>query len=80
MKRNKSLLIALTAGLAVAGLVGLLLTTDTGRNITKKWKIRGGTLANSVEDIIGDAKKKFANLNKEMLSECKKTPEVMEQP
>lgn len=80
MKMNKSLVIALAAGVAVTGLVAFLLTTEKGKGVTKNWKNKGEKFAGSIEDILDSAKKKFASLKEDVLSECKKTPQVVEEP
>ena len=76
MKANKNLLIAIAAGIAVAGLVGLLAATEKGKRTTGRLKSKGRKIVDQVEEIINDAKVKFANLKEEVLSECKRKEEV----
>ena len=72
MKTNKGLYIALAAGVAaVAGLVAFLAFTDTGKQATKKWSVKGKKLAGRAEDIVKDARKKFDDLKQEFSGEFK---------
>lgn len=71
MKTNKGLFIAIAAGVVVAGMVAFLAFTDTGKNTTKKWRVKGKKLAGRAEDIVKDAKKKFDDLKQEFSSEFK---------
>ena len=71
MKKNRGLMIAIAAGVTVAGLVAFLAFTETGKDVTKKWKVKGRKLAGKAEDIIKDAKKKFEDLKEEFVDEYK---------
>ena len=72
MKKNKGLLIAIAAGVVVAGLVGFLATTEKGKKTTGRLKNKGKKIVGQVEEIINDAKEKFASLKEEVFSEWKK--------
>jgi gas vesicle protein len=76
MKKNKGLLIAVAAGVVVAGLVAFLATTEQGKKTTGKLKSKGKKIANQVGEIINEGKEKFAGLKEEVLSECKRKEEV----
>ena len=71
MKADKKLFVALAAGLAVAGVVGYLMTSEKGKKMAGKWKNRGAELADELEDMVSDARRKFAGLKEEILSGCK---------
>jgi hypothetical protein len=65
MKSNKTLYIALAAGIAVTGLLVFLLGTETGKEYTSKIKSKGTTYADKFEDVLTDAKEKFSSVKKE---------------
>ena len=65
MRSNKTLYIALAAGIAVTGLLVFLLGTDTGKEYTGKIKSKGSAYTNKLDDILTDAKEKFVSTKKE---------------
>ena len=66
MKKNKALVIAIAAGVAIAGLVGFLATTEKGKKTAGKLKNKGKKIVEQVEEIINEAKEKFASLKEEV--------------
>lgn len=78
MKANKNLLIALAAGVAVAGIVGVLFVTNKDKGLGKKLKKEGEDIAGKVEDILAQAKQKFSSLKKQV-AECNNVEAVAEQ-
>ena len=72
MKANKTLMIALIAGVAVAGLVSFLFATEKGKKISKKWKNQGKRYVGQFGEIFDEAKEKFAVCKEDILKENKK--------
>lgn len=79
MKSNRTLFIALAAGAAVAGLIGFLLATEKGRQVTKKWKGKGSKLANQIDEIIREGKEKIAGLRREAARGDKRSEKFAEE-
>jgi hypothetical protein len=72
MKENKGLIIGLAVAVAaIAGAIVLLTTTKTGKKAMKKWNVRGRKMAEGVQDIIKDAKKRIKDLKQEVVNEYK---------
>ena len=59
MKSNKGLIIAVIAGITVAGIAGFLFGTDKGRRITKNMKEKKGEIFNQAADLFTGVKEKF---------------------
>lgn len=58
MKKNTKIIMAISAGLAVAGITALLLTkTDKGKKLTQKLKTEGEELAHKVLSSLNGKKK-----------------------
>lgn len=72
MKTKKGIIIAVSAGIAVAGLVAFLFATEKGKKITGSWKNKGQKFFGDMEDVISGAREKFAGLKEELLKENKK--------
>ena len=70
MKRNKALVFAIGAGVAFAGLVGFLATTEKGKKTMGRLKSRGTKMVGQVKEIANDVKEKFTSLKEEALSGC----------
>ena len=68
MKTSKKVGLALAAGLAVAGIVTYLLTSDKGKKMTKKLKEKGKGLAHDLEGMVSNAKQKFSAKKEEAAS------------
>ncbi len=78
MKLDNKMLVMVTAGIAVAGLVGYLLYTKNGKKLTGDIKVKGREMKKRMEEMVGDGreklegfKKEMINTGKEMLSEVK---------
>ena len=71
MKKNKALVFAIAAGVAFAGLIAFLATTEKGKTTTGRLKSRGQKIVSQLKEIANDAKEKFSSLKEEVLSECK---------
>ena len=72
MKTNKGLIIGLAAaGVAIAGTIVFLATTKAGKKTMKKWNVKGKKIAEGVEGIIKDAKKKIKDLKEGIAAEYK---------
>jgi uncharacterized membrane protein YebE (DUF533 family) len=72
MKTSNKVYIALAAGVAVAGLVGFLLTTDKGKKLTKKWKEKGLNSVNDLAGTVNGLKQKFGTCKTEMANAAPK--------
>jgi gas vesicle protein len=62
MKNNSKVLIALGAGLAIGGLLGVLFAPAKGTETRKKMTDAGNKLTDSVKDSINKGKEKIAGL------------------
>ena len=60
MKTNKTVYIALAAGVAVAGFVGFLLATEKGKKLLGTWKSKGKEIGNMAGDLVSEALEKFS--------------------
>ena len=60
MKTNKTVYIALAAGVAVAGFVGFLLATEKGKKLVGDWKSKGKDIGNKAGDLISETLDKFS--------------------
>jgi hypothetical protein len=74
MKANKTLCIALAAGVAIAGFVGFLLATEKGKKLVGNWKSKGKDIGNKAGELISEVTDKFspeahANRKTESLAE-----------
>lgn len=70
MKTNRGLIIALaSAGVAIAGAVVYLTTTENGKSAIKKWRVKGKKLAGQTQDLVKDARKKFEARKEELAEE-----------
>jgi hypothetical protein len=68
MKLDNKMIVMISAGLAVAGLVGYLLYTKNGKNLTGNMKMKGKELKAKMEDMVGDGREKWDGLKKEMMN------------
>lgn len=62
MKNSNKVLIAVGAGLAVGGILGILFAPDKGENTRKKIVDGGKKISDSVKDTISKGKQKIADL------------------
>jgi gas vesicle protein len=62
MKNSSKVLIALGAGMAIGGLLGVLFAPDKGTETRKKISDAGNKLSDSVIDSVNKGKEKFADL------------------
>ena len=79
MKANKGLIIAIAAGVAVAGLAGYLISSEKGKKIRKKWKSRGAELAGEIDEMVSNARQRFSALKDELMKDCMKEQKREEQ-
>ncbi|HEY0354857.1 MAG TPA: YtxH domain-containing protein [Flavisolibacter sp.] len=78
MKLNKGLVIAITAGVAVAGFVTYLLANENGRKTARKWKMKAQEMISKAEGYMEDTKQKYAGLKNEFKDELKTMPRAEE--
>ncbi len=62
MKNSSKVLIAVGAGLAMGGILGILFAPDKGENTRKKIVDGGKKIGDTVKDTINKGKQKFADL------------------
>jgi gas vesicle protein len=79
MKSNKGLIIAVIAGVAVAGVVGFLFGTEKGKSFRKNIQKNKGKIFNQAADVLAGAKEKFSNLKEEIVKESKNSQKFAEQ-
>ena len=65
MKSNRKVVLAIAAGLAVAGLAAYLLSTDKGKKLTKKWKEKGKKAKAEADELLRETKQKVAGMKEE---------------
>jgi hypothetical protein len=75
-KKNKELVAAFVAGLAVAGAAAWWLKSENGKEITGKIKNKRDSLLEEVDDIILDARSRFDALKTGLTGRSK--PQVKE--
>ncbi|HEY4148138.1 MAG TPA: YtxH domain-containing protein [Chitinophagaceae bacterium] len=66
MKNSSKVLIALTAGVAIGGALGLLFAPDKGSATRKKIKYMADDFADNVKERIAQGKDKLADLKSEL--------------
>ena len=66
MKNSSKILLALTAGVAVGGILGLLFAPDKGSATREKIKGKAVDLADSVKERMAQGKDKLADLKSDL--------------
>jgi len=75
MKNSSKVLIALAAGVAVGGLLGLLFAPAKGSETREKIASKAGDLADSVKERMAQGKEKLAGLKKDLETQLEKVNE-----
>jgi gas vesicle protein len=74
--KNKKLLFALAAGIAAAGTIAYLLTTEEGKKARQKMHKKTGEMTEELEDIVKNAKQKFSSWKESLTEGCRREEEI----
>lgn len=79
MKTNSKILMAIGAGLAIGGVLGVLFAPESGADIRKKISGKGKQLADDVKNQFVQVKDRFQHVNKAVKDKMEKMTERAEE-